>query len=101
MPAPEPDWCVKTDHDDSAIGMHTSEMLRVGDRHQGRGEVGVYLIRGGDGPTWVAVNTAHGTSCTAEVSVRDAVQLRDHLDALLELAGREDLNDRGHRVRRR
>lgn len=92
----EPGWCTKTDHSDSAVGIHKSNLFSVGDRYRGRGEVGVYLIRGGDGPTSVAVNTAHGASCTVEISIRETVQLRDYLDFLLEQAGRETLNGQGH-----
>jgi hypothetical protein len=90
--ANEPPWCAKTDHDNFAIQRHASSVREVGNRYHGRGMVGVYLHRADDGPTWLAVVTAHGASCTVDLDVREAVQLRDHIDALLEQAGREDLN---------
>lgn len=90
--SPEPSWCAHTDHGESA-DLHRSRYLRVGERRD-RGEVGVYLEQGGDGPTRVAVNVAQMTFATAELSLEQAQELRDNLDRLLRTAARRHRNER-------
>lgn len=90
-PRNEPSWCVKTDHDDSEVGIHVSRQLRVGDRYHDRGEVMVCLQRGGDnGETRMLLVAAHMGSMTADLSLEQARGLRDHLDVLLRVAENAD-----------
>jgi hypothetical protein len=83
----QPPWCTRPDHDQFP-NLHRSAEIRVGpERHRGRGQVNVYLEAADGGPVWVAVNAAHMAWATVQISLADAVVLRDGLTRLIEAAG--------------
>lgn len=86
--AGHPPWCVRDQQ--STIGRHVSAETRVGRRRPGhledRGEVGVWLSQTNGGPVWVRLVAAHMVSASVEISVEDAVVLRDGLTELLRQA---------------
>ena len=79
-----PSWC-RVDRADP--GRHVSSPVRAGHRPDG-GEVTVYLIADVDGGLpRVRVLAVHMVAATADISLADAVVLRDGLTALLQAAG--------------
>jgi hypothetical protein len=54
---------------------------------QGHGQVAAWLTAADGGPVWVAVLAAHMASATVQISLADAVVLRDGLTRLIEAVG--------------
>ena len=86
----EPRWCALIEHAPFA-SRHRSEVAQVGPRpaHRGRGQAAAWVEQHGDGPPAIAVQAAHMTSCTVELSPKDAAAFRDALTRLLQLLGWE------------
>jgi hypothetical protein len=87
--AAERSWCTG-EHNGFHPPLHRSPQIRVGPEpvHRGRGQVAAWLEAGGDGPTWVAVLTAHMASTVVELSLEDARLFHRLLGRLIELADR-------------
>ena len=83
----EPVWCSGDGHD-QLPRIHRSSQVLVGPapRFRGHGQVSVWLTAADGGPVWVAVRAAHMVSATVQLSLADAVALRDGLTRLIEAA---------------
>lgn len=81
-------WCTGEHTNGTGIPLHRSALIRVGPqaRHRGRGQVAVWLESGGQGPVWLAVQTAHMASVTVELGQADGRQLAAAIQTLLVLA---------------
>lgn len=84
----EPSWCTGEHTNGGSLPLHKSPIARVGPQpvHRGRGQAAVWLTSGGNGPTWVAVQAAHMTSVTAELSLDDAEQFHVLLGQIIARA---------------
>jgi hypothetical protein len=81
-----PSWCVKDD--DTRPVVHTSKVLRAGQRRHG-GESAVWLTVTGTGQPVVHVTVAHMAWASIDMPPHEAATLRDQLTAMLQAAGHE------------
>jgi hypothetical protein len=87
-----PAWCTRKEFRES-LTKHRSTEVRVGNAVRpitARGQVSARLTSTLNGPTWLTVNVFIGVGLTADLSLDDAVKLRDGLIGLLQEAGYTD-----------
>jgi hypothetical protein len=94
----EPHWCSGDCHGQFPR-IHRSRPVKVGPepRFRGHGQVAAWLTAADGGPVWVALVAAHMASATVQLSLADAVGLRDGLTRLIEQGEASTREARGQR----